>query len=140
MTAPTEYDGLGFDYKWDMGFMNDTLRFFQTAPVYRPYDYHNLSFSMMYFYSDLFLLPFSHDEVVHGKATILQKMWGDYEFKFPQAKVFYTYLYTHPGKKLNFMGNEFGQFREWDENREQDWNLLEYPIPVSYTHLTLPTS
>ena len=121
VTAPTEYDGLGFDYKWDMGFMNDTLRFFQTAPVYRPYDYHNLSFSMMYFYSDLFLLPFSHDEVVHGKATIIQKMWGDYEFKFPQVKVFYAYLYTHPGKKLNFMGNEFGQFRERDENRQQDW-------------------
>lgn len=134
VTAPTEYDGLGFDYKWDMGFMNDTLRFFQTAPVYRPYDYHNLSFSMMYFYSDLFLLPFSHDEVVHGKATILQKMWGDYEFKFPQAKVFYTYLYTHPGKKLNFMGNEFGQFREWNENREQDWNLLEYPIHDAFHH------
>lgn len=134
VTAPTEYDGLGFDYKWDMGFMNDTLRFFQTAPVYRPYDYHNLSFSMMYFYSDLFLLPFSHDEVVHGKATILQKMWGDYDFKFPQAKVLYTYLYTHPGKKLNFMGNEFGQFREWDENREQDWNLLEYPIHDAFHH------
>ena len=128
VTAPTEYDGLGFDYKWDMGFMNDTLRFFQTAPVYRPYDYHKLSFSMMYFYSDLFLLPFSHDEVVHGKATIIQKMWGDYEYKFPQAKAFYTYLYTHPGKKLNFMGNEFGQFREWDENRQQDWELLSYPI------------
>lgn len=134
VTAPTEYDGLGFDYKWDMGFMNDTLRFFQTAPVYRPYDYHNLSFSMMYFYSDLFLLPFSHDEVVHGKATIIQKMWGDYEFKFPQVKVFYTYLYTHPGKKLNFMGNEFGQFREWDENRQQDWELLSYPLHDAFHH------
>jgi len=134
VTAPAEYDGLGFDYKWDMGFMNDTLRFFQTAPVYRPYDYHKLSFSMMYFYSDLFLLPFSHDEVVHGKATIIQKMWGDYEFKFPQAKAFYTYVYTHPGKKLNFMGNEFGQFREWDENREQDWELLKYPIHDAFHH------
>lgn len=134
VTAPTEYDGLGFDYKWDMGFMNDTLRFFQTAPVYRPYDYHKLSFSMMYFYSDLFLLPFSHDEVVHGKATIIQKMWGDYEYKFPQAKAFYTYVYTHPGKKLNFMGNEFGQFREWDENREQDWDLLKYPIHDAFHH------
>ena len=128
VTAPTEYDGLGFDYKWDMGFMNDTLRFFQTAPVYRPYDYHKLSFSMMYFYSDLFLLPFSHDEVVHGKATIIQKMFGDYEIKFPQAKAFYAYVYMHPGKKLNFMGNEFAQFREWDETREQDWNLLKYPL------------
>ncbi len=134
VTAPAEYDGLGFDYKWDMGFMNDTLRFFQTAPVYRPYDYHKLSFSMMYFYSDLFLLPFSHDEVVHGKATIIQKMWGDYDLKFPQAKAFYTYLYTHPGKKLNFMGNEFGQFREWDENREQDWELLKYPLHDAFHH------
>lgn len=134
VTAPTEYDGLGFDYKWDMGFMNDTIKFFQTAPVYRPYDYHKLSFSMMYFYSDLFLLPFSHDEVVHGKATIIQKMWGDYEFKFPQAKAFYTYVYTHPGKKLNFMGNEFGQFREWDENREQDWDLLKYPLHDAFHH------
>ncbi len=134
VTAPTEYDGLGFDYKWDMGFMNDTLRFFQTAPVYRPYDYHKLSFSMMYFYSDLFLLPFSHDEVVHGKATIIQKMWGDYDFKFPQVKTFYTYLYTHPGKKLNFMGNEFGQFREWDENRGQDWELLSYPLHDAFHH------
>lgn len=134
VTAPTEYDGLGFDYKWDMGFMNDTLRFFQTAPVYRPYDYHKLSFSMMYFYSDLFLLPFSHDEVVHGKATIIQKMWGDYDCKFPQVKAFYSYLYTHPGKKLNFMGNEFGQFREWDENREQDWELLKYPLHDAFHH------
>ena len=134
VTAPTEYDGLGFDYKWDMGFMNDTLRFFQTAPVYRPYDYHKLSFSMMYFYSDLFLLPFSHDEVVHGKATIIQKMWGDYENKFPQAKAFYTYVYAHPGKKLNFMGNEFAQFREWDETREQDWDILKYPLHDAFHH------
>lgn len=134
VTAPTAYDGMGFDYKWDMGFMNDTLRFFQTAPVYRPYDYHKLSFSMMYFYSDLFLLPFSHDEVVHGKATIIQKMWGDYEYKFPQVKAFYAYLYTHPGKKLNFMGNEFGQFREWDENRQQDWELLKYPLHDAFHH------
>lgn len=134
VTAPAKYDGLDFDYKWDMGFMNDTLTFFKTAPVYRPYDYHKLTFSMMYFYSDLFLLPFSHDEVVHGKATIIQKMWGDYECKFPQAKVFYTYLYTHPGKKLVFMGNEFGQFREWDENREQDWDLLKYPAHDAFHH------
>lgn len=140
VTAPVEYDGLGFDYKWDMGFMNDTLRFFQTAPVYRPYDYHKLSFSMMYFYSDLFLLPFSHDEVVHGKATIAQKMWGDYEYKFPQLKAFYAYVYTHPGKKLNFMGNEFAQFREWDENREQDWDLLKYPAHDGFRHFYMKLS
>jgi 1,4-alpha-glucan branching enzyme len=127
VTAPVEYDGLGFDYKWDMGWMHDTLEFFQTHPLDRRYKYNQLSFSMLYFYSDLFLLPFSHDEIVHGKATIMQKMWGDYEDKFPQCKALYTYMYTHPGKKLNFMGNEIGQFREWDENREVDWFLLQYP-------------
>lgn len=83
---------------------------------------------MMYYYDDRFLLPLSHDEVVHGKATILQKMNGDYEEKFPQARAFYLYMYAHPGKKLNFMGNEIGQLREWDEKREQDWDILKYPI------------
>ncbi len=119
--------GLGFDYKWDMGWMNDTLDYFRTDPAYRSRDYHKLTFSMMYYYADQFLLPLSHDEVVHGKATILQKMFGDYEGKFPQARAFYMYMYAHPGKKLNFMGNEIGHFREWDEKREQDWNLLDYP-------------
>ncbi len=127
VTAPVEYDGLGFDYKWDMGWMNDTLEFFKLHPADRRYKYNQLSFSMLYFYSDLFLLPFSHDEIVHGKATIMQKMWGDYDDKFPQCKALYTYMYTHPGKKLNFMGNELGQFREWDENKELDWFLLKYP-------------
>ena len=127
VTAPVEYDGLGFDYKWNMGWMNDTLEFFKLHPADRCYKYNQLSFSMLYFYNDLFLLPFSHDEIVHGKATIMQKMWGDYNDKFPQCKALYTYMYTHPGKKLNFMGNEIGQFREWDENKEIDWFLLKYP-------------
>lgn len=83
---------------------------------------------MSYFYNDLFLLPLSHDEVVHGKKTVLDKMWGEYEQKFAQCRTLYTYLYTHPGKKLGFMGNELGSFREWDENRELDWQLLSYPI------------
>ena len=83
---------------------------------------------MMYYYDDRFLLPLSHDEVVHGKATIMQKMSGAYEEKFPQARAFYMYMYAHPGKKLNFMGNEIGQLREWDEKREQDWDILQYPI------------
>lgn len=120
--------GLGFDYKWDMGWMNDTLSYFQGSPENRSRDYHKLTFSMMYYYDQRFLLPLSHDEVVHGKATIVQKMNGDYDEKFPQARAFYMYMYAHPGKKLNFMGNEIGQLREWDEKREQDWDILKYPI------------
>lgn len=128
VTDPVSQGGLGFDYKWDMGWMNDTLDYFRTAPEHRSRDYHRLTFSMMYYYDARFLLPLSHDEVVHGKATILQKMNGDYDGKFPQGRAFYMYMYAHPGKKLNFMGNEFGQLREWDEKREQDWMLLDYPI------------
>ena len=128
VTEPVSNGGLGFDYKWDMGWMNDTLNYFRTDPLYRAADYHKLTFSMMYYYNDRFLLPLSHDEVVHGKATIMQKMNGQYEEKFPQARAFYMYMYAHPGKKLNFMGNEIGQLREWDEKREQDWLLLSYPI------------
>ncbi len=127
VTKDVSAGGLGFDYKWDMGWMNDTLDYFRTDSQYRSRDYHKLTFSMMYYYDDQFLLPLSHDEVVHGKATILQKMNGDYDRKFPQARAFYMYMYAHPGKKLNFMGNEIGHFREWDEKRGQDWNLLDYP-------------
>lgn len=134
VTKPVSEGGLGFDYKWDMGWMNDTLDYFRTAPEYRSRDYHKLTFSMMYYYNDTFLLPLSHDEVVHGKATILQKMSGDYDMKFPQARAFYMYMYAHPGKKLNFMGNELGQLREWDEKREQDWNILKYPIHDAFHH------
>ena len=128
VTAPVEYNGLGFDYKWDLGWMNDTLNYFKTPPSERPSHYYKLSFSMDYFYNELYLLPLSHDEVVHGKATIIQKMWGDYELKFPQCRALFAYMYMHPGKKLNFMGNEIGQFREWDESREQDWDILTYPL------------
>lgn len=128
VTKAVSKDGLGFDYKWDMGWMNDTLDYFRTAPERRTAAYHKLTFSMMYYYNDQFLLPLSHDEVVHGKATILQKMAGQYEDKFPQARAFYMYMYAHPGKKLNFMGNEIGHLREWDEKRQQDWNLLSYPV------------
>lgn len=127
VTKPVEMGGLGFDYKWDMGWMNDTLSYFKENPYDRIRDYHKLTFSMMYFYNENYLMPFSHDEVVHGKATIIQKMNGDYEEKFPQARALYMYMYAHPGKKLNFMGNEIAQFREWDEKREQDWMLLTYP-------------
>lgn len=131
-TKETKYGGLGFDYKWDMGWMNDTLNFFRTLPFVRGEHYHDLTFSMMYNYNERYLLPLSHDEVVHGKATIIQKMAGMYEEKFPQAKALYAYMYAHPGKKLNFMGNEIGQFREWNEKREQDWDLLKYPNHDSF--------
>ena len=132
ITAPTEYGGLGFDYKWDLGWMNDTLEYFKIAPEYRCDHYYELIFSIKYFYSEHFILPFSHDEVVHGKATIIQKMWGEYEDKFRQARALYLYMFTHPGKKLNFMGNEIAQFREWDEKREQDWDILKYPVHDSF--------
>lgn len=132
ITAPVEYDGLGFDYKWDLGWMNDTLDYFRTPPLERKQHHHKLTFSMQYFYNELYMLELSHDENVHGKATIIQKMWGDYEDKFPQARAMYTYMYTHPGKKLNFMGGEFAQFREWDETKEQDWFMLTYPLHESF--------
>lgn len=132
VTAPAEYNGLGFDYKWDMGWMNDTLDFFRTPPEERPAHYHDITFSMQYFYNELFILPFSHDEVVHGKATIIQKMWGDYDVKFPQCRAMYAYMFTHPGKKLNFMGSEIAMFREWDEKKEPDRFLLKYPLHDSF--------
>ncbi len=134
VTKKVKEGGLGFDYKWDMGWMHDTLEYFQSAPEERTEKYHKLTFSMMYFRNETFLLPLSHDEVVHGKATVLQKMNGPYEDKFPQAKAMYLYMMVHPGKKLNFMGNEIGQFREWDEKREQDWDLRKYPAHDSFYH------
>lgn len=136
VTKPVRKGGLGFDYKWDMGWMNDTLSYFQKECGHRKGAYHQLSFSMFYYYSERFLMPFSHDEVVHGKATILQKMNGGYEGKFPQCRALYLYMYAHPGKKLNFMGNELGQLREWDEKRPQDWELLDYPIHQQYQRFT----
>ncbi len=128
ITTPVGEGGLGFDYKWNMGWMNDTLSYFQASPKERAEKYHKLTFSMQYYYQERYLLPLSHDECVHGKATVLQKMNGPYEQKFPQARAFYLYMYAHPGKKLNFMGNEFGQLREWDEKREQDWGIIKYPV------------
>ena len=125
-------NSLDFDYKWDMGWMNDTLDYFRSFPWSRKDQYDKLTFSMMYFYNERYLLPFSHDETVHGKATIVQKMNGDYENKFQQARAMYMYMYIHPGKKLNFMGNELGMLREWDEKQEQDWDLLKYPMHDSF--------
>lgn len=134
VTQAVAQGGLGFDYKWDMGWMHDTLEYFQCSPEERSVQYHKLTFSMMYFQNEKYLLPFSHDEVVHGKATILQKMNGEYKQKFPQARAMYLYMMVHPGKKLNFMGNEIGQLREWDEKCEQDWSLRKFPIHDSFYH------
>ncbi len=132
VTRPVEFGGLGFDYKWDMGWMNDTLNYFRAHPWSRSDIYHMLTFSMMYFHKERYLLPLSHDENVHGKATIMQKMFGEYEQKFPQARALYMYMYLHPGKKLLFMGSEFGQLREWTEEQEQDFQVLKYPIHDSF--------
>lgn len=137
ITAPVAAGGLGFDYKWDMGWMNDTLSYFQSSPAERVEKYHKLTFSMQYFYDEKYLLPLSHDENVHGKATILQKMNGDYEGKFPQGRALYLYMYAHPGKKLNFMGGEIGQLREWDEKRQQDWEILSYPNHDAFHHFMM---
>ena len=131
----THADGLGFDYKWDLGWMNDTLKYFSMDPFARGDHYHMLTWSMAYFYNEKFILPFSHDEVVHGKKTIVDKMFGTYEEKFAQARALYLYMYAHPGKKLNFMGNELGQLREWDERRGQDWDILKYPMHGAFCKL-----
>ncbi|MDE6781074.1 MAG: 1,4-alpha-glucan branching protein GlgB [Ruminococcus sp.] len=133
VTASVNDGGLGFDYKWCLGWMHDSLEYMQCSPMYRSRDYHKMTFAMLYFYNERFILPLSHDEVVHGKATITQKMNGDYENKFPQARAFYMFMMSHPGKKLNFMGNEIGQLREWDEKREQDWDMLKYPVHDSFS-------
>jgi 1,4-alpha-glucan branching enzyme len=126
VSRPTYLGGLGFSMKWNMGWMNDTLRYFSRAPIYRRFHQHELTFGQLYAYSENFILPFSHDEVVHGKSSLLEKMPGDAWQKFANLRLLLTYQATAPGKKLNFMGNEIGQGREWSEKRELDWNLLEY--------------
>jgi len=132
VTKSPDNGGLGFDYKWDMGWMNDTLNYFSNPPENRYGMYHKLTFSMHYYYNEKYLLPLSHDEVVHGKKTIIDKMYGEYEDKFLQVRALFMYMMFHPGKKLNFMGNEIAQFREWDEKREQDWSLREYETHDSF--------
>ncbi|HOF53519.1 MAG TPA: 1,4-alpha-glucan branching protein GlgB [Bacilli bacterium] len=135
VTKPLEFGGLGFDYKWDLGWMNDTLKYYAKDPIYKKYEHHKLTFSMAYFFSENFLLPLSHDEVVHGKGTIINKLWGDYEQKFALLRNLYTYQFGHPGKKLNFMGNELASFDEWNENKSLPWNLRTFPKHDSITRL-----
>lgn len=136
VTKPTVEGGLGFDYKWDLGWMNDTLKYLGRDPIYRQYHHNDFTFSMAYFYSERFILPFSHDEVVHGKGTIIDKIFGNFEDKFAQLKTLYIYMMTHPGKKLNFMGNELAEFKEWDEKKALGWNILQYPAHDAFYHFT----
>ncbi|KWZ97256.1 1,4-alpha-glucan branching enzyme [Anaerococcus hydrogenalis] len=132
VTCKNSNDSLGFDYKWDLGWMNDTCKYFEIDSINRHIYQEKINFSMFYFYRENFLLPLSHDEVVHLKKPMINKMNGFYEDRFKQLKLLNTYQMTHPGKKLNFMGNEFATFDEWDENKSLNWDILKYPIHSAF--------
>ena len=132
VTHSLEDGGIGFDMKWDLGWMNDTLKYMGRPSVYRKYHSNEITFGMYYNQNEHFLLPLSHDEVVHGKHSIIGKMDGNYEDQFNLARAYYSFYFAHPGKKLLFMGNEWGHIREWHEYTEMDWNLLQFPIHQSF--------
>jgi 1,4-alpha-glucan branching enzyme len=126
VSRPTYLGGLGFSLKWNMGWMNDTLRYLRKSPVHRKYHHDELTFSLIYAFHENFVLPLSHDEVVHGKGSLLDQAPGDLWQKFANLRLLYSYMWTHPGKKLLFMGSEWGQWNEWDFDRSLQWDLLQW--------------
>lgn len=136
ITTSVDAGGLGFSYKWNMGWMNDTLSYAKVDPIFKQYDHNKITFQLTYAYSEKFILPLSHDEVVHGKLSLVNKMAGDYDQKFMSLQTYYMYMMSHPGKKLNFMGNEIAQIIEWRDDREIDWLLLQYPKHIDFQKFT----